>query len=127
MSVVISLLRTLSEVLTAAVAMAAFSVMLFSLQFLRKRQKLAIALAVIDANFALSEVSSNNGYIRPSFNDNRVLDVKEGRHPILEKVGTTQYVPNDIHMDDRYPIQIITGPNMGGKSTYMRQCALQLL
>ena len=95
--------------------------------YLASLQKLAIALAVIDANFALSEVSSNNGYIRPSFNDNRVLDVKEGRHPILEKVGTTQYVPNDIHMDDRYPIQIITGPNMGGKSTYMRQCALLVI
>ena len=83
-----------------------------------------MALAVIDANFALSEISSNNGYIRPVFNEDRILDIKEGRHPILEKVGTNQYIPNDIKMDDKHPVQIITGPNMGGKSTYMRQCAL---
>ena len=96
-------------------------------KYLAALQKLALALAVIDANYALSEISSNNGYVRPSFNDDRILDIKDGRHPILEKVGTTQYVPNDINMDDRYPIQIITGPNMGGKSTYMRQCALLVI
>ena len=95
--------------------------------YLTSLQKLAIALAVIDANFALSEISSNNGYIRPSFNEERILDIKEGRHPILEKVGTIQYVPNDVKMDDRHPVQIITGPNMGGKSTYMRQVALLVI
>ena len=95
--------------------------------YLTSLQKLAIALAVIDANFALSEISSNNGYIRPSFNEDRILDIKEGRHPILEKVGSLQYVPNDVKMDDRHPVQIITGPNMGGKSTYMRQAALLVI
>jgi DNA mismatch repair protein MutS len=95
--------------------------------YLTSLQKLAIALAVIDANFALSEISSNNGYIRPSFNDERILDIKEGRHPILEKVGSLQYVPNDVKMDDKHPVQIITGPNMGGKSTYMRQAALLVI
>lgn len=95
--------------------------------YLTSLQKLAIALAVIDANFALSEISSNNGYIRPSFNEDRILDIKEGRHPILEKVGSLQYVPNDVKMDDKHPVQIITGPNMGGKSTYMRQAALLVI
>ena len=95
--------------------------------YLTSLQKLAIALAVIDANFALSEISSNNGYIRPSFNEERILDIKEGRHPILEKVGSLQYVPNDVKMDDKHPVQIITGPNMGGKSTYMRQAALLVI
>lgn len=95
--------------------------------YLTSLQKLAIALAVIDANFALSEISSNNGYIRPSFNEERILDIKEGRHPILEKVGSLQYVPNDVKMDDKHSVQIITGPNMGGKSTYMRQAALLVI
>ena len=92
--------------------------------YLSPLQKLANALGTIDANYALAVVSNNNRYVRPEFNDQGIVDVKQGRHPILETVSRQQYVPNDIYMDDNYPIQIITGPNMGGKSTYMRQCAL---
>ena len=93
-------------------------------QYLASLQKLAIALANIDANYALSVVSSNNSYVRPEFNNEGIFDVKQGRHPILETVSEQKYIPNDIYMDNEHPTQIITGPNMGGKSTYMRQCAL---
>lgn len=92
--------------------------------YLSPLQKLAVALAVIDANYALAVVSSNNTYVRPVFSDNGLFEVKNGRHPILETVSSQKYIPNDIYMDNEHPTQIITGPNMGGKSTYMRQCAL---
>ena len=90
-------------------------------------QKLANCLAVIDGVYALSVVSSSNAFVRPTFNEEGILNVKQGRHPILETISKDQYVPNDIYMDNIQPIQIITGPNMGGKSTYMRQCALIVL
>ena len=92
--------------------------------YLPKLQKLANALSVIDANYALAVISNNNRYVRPIFTDNGILDIKQGRHPILETISKDRYVPNDIYITEQQPIQIITGPNMGGKSTYMRQCAL---
>ena len=92
--------------------------------YLPRLQRLASALSVIDAVYALSVISSNNGYVRPQFNDEGIVDVRQGRHPILESVIAQQYVPNDIYLDNEKFIQIVTGPNMGGKSTYMRQCAL---
>lgn len=96
-------------------------------QYLPALQRLATCLAVIDSVYALSVVSSNNAFVRPSFNDTGILNVKQGRHPILESINKDQYIPNDIYIDSNQPIQIITGPNMGGKSTYMRQCALIVL
>ena len=95
--------------------------------YLPALQKLANCLAVIDGVYALSVVSSSNAFVRPTFNNEGILNVKQGRHPILETISKDQYVPNDIYMDNIQPIQIITGPNMGGKSTYMRQCALIVL
>ena len=95
--------------------------------YLSRIQRLASVLAVIDANYALAAVSSTNSYVRPKFNDEGILDIKQGRHPILETVSSEKYVPNDIYLDNEKFIQIITGPNMGGKSTYMRQCVLLVL
>lgn len=93
-------------------------------EYLPKLQKLAMALAVIDANYALTVISSSNRYVRPQFAEDGILDIKQGRHPILETVSKEKYIPNDIYITNEQPIQIITGPNMGGKSTYMRQCTL---
>ena len=92
--------------------------------YLPKLQRLSAFLSVTDAVYALSVISSANNYVRPTFNEDKVIDVRQGRHPILESLISQRYVPNDILMDSKQIIQIITGPNMGGKSTYMRQCAL---
>lgn len=88
-------------------------------------QTLASLISYIDVLIAFAEVSINQHFVRPTFNDERKIEVINGRHPVIEKVSpSATYVPNDIHMDKDTDILIITGPNMGGKSTYMRQFAL---
>ena len=88
-------------------------------------QELANLVSYIDCLIAFSEVSLENRYCRPTFNDERRIRIINGRHPVIEKVmKNNSYVPNDIIMDRDSDILIITGPNMGGKSTFMRQMAL---
>ena len=91
--------------------------------YLVKLQKLSHVLATIDCIYALSEIASEKGYVRPKFDDD-ILDIQDGKHPILDKMMKKKYVSNSIHMDHNDFVHIITGPNMGGKSTYMRQIAL---
>lgn len=92
--------------------------------FLPKLQKIASVLAEIDCFYALATISKENGYVRPTFNDN-LFEIKQGKHPILDKMMKKQrYVSNDLKLDSNTEVEIITGPNMGGKSTYMRQTAL---
>lgn len=92
--------------------------------YLPKLQKLSNALAEIDVYQALAEISSKNGYVRPTFTEEE-LDIVGGKHPILDEImKDRRYVANDVHMDRKSSILLITGPNMGGKSTYMRQTAL---
>ena len=91
--------------------------------YLPKLQKLALMLANMDVYYALSSISADNGYVRPLFTEDE-LKIEEGRHPILEKISPNRYVSNSLAMDKENQILIITGPNMGGKSTYMRQTAL---
>ncbi len=91
---------------------------------LPRLQRLALALSEIDCYAALAEVSSGSNYVRPQFTEDE-LDIKKGRHPILdEMMKDPRYVSNGIFLDREKSILLITGPNMGGKSTYMRQCAL---
>jgi DNA mismatch repair protein MutS len=91
----------------------------------RPIQTLADLLAELDVLLSLAAVSSRYGYTRPTFNQNRVVAIKQGRHPVIEKVmKVNRYVANDIDFDEATDILLITGPNMGGKSTYMRQLAL---
>lgn len=93
--------------------------------YLPKLHDLSNALSTIDALFSLSEISSENGYTRPQFHTSHSILLEEARHPILDKMmKTTRYVSNDLKMDEQNDILMITGPNMGGKSTYMRQTAL---
>ena len=87
-------------------------------------QKLAFALAEIDCYGALAEMSAKHGYIRPTFTDDE-FTIINGKHPILDAMmKDPKYVANSITMNKEKSILLITGPNMGGKSTYMRQIAL---
>ncbi len=77
---------------------------------------------------SFAAVSERYQYVRPTLNRKRNLNIVEGRHPVVEKVlGHQEYIPNTISMDDKTLILLITGPNMSGKSTYMRQLALTVI
>ena len=96
--------------------------------YLPKLHDLSHALATIDALYALAEISSENGYTRPQFHTGHSIHMKEARHPILDRMRkTTRYVSNDLEMGEDNDILMITGPNMGGKSTYMRQTVLLVI
>lgn len=91
-------------------------------------QDVAAVVAQIDVYQSLASKASQNGYVRPKFNSEHTLDIVNGRHAVVEQVISRQnYVPNDIHMSQDESILLITGPNMGGKSTYMRQIALSVI
>ncbi|MCT2534604.1 DNA mismatch repair protein MutS [Aquibacillus koreensis] len=93
--------------------------------FIPKLQQLAEKISEIDVIQGFASVSELNDYNRPSFNTERNVSIQEGRHPVIEKVmKDDSFVPNHVHMTDDHDILLITGPNMSGKSTYMRQLAL---
>ncbi|ETA73234.1 DNA mismatch repair protein MutS [Ligilactobacillus equi] len=95
---------------------------------IQRLQKLARAVAQIDVLQAFAVVSENSGFVKPEFTATKNLQIKEGWHPVVEKVvGKQSYVPNDVIMDADTEILLITGPNMSGKSTYMRQLALTVV
>jgi DNA mismatch repair protein MutS len=85
----------------------------------------AEALAGLDALTALAEVAHRRGWVRPTLTRAPTLTIRGGRHPVVEAVGPGGFVPNDTRLDpDAEQLLVITGPNMGGKSTYLRQVAL---
>lgn len=89
---------------------------------------LAKALATIDCLVSLAVLASDKGYVCPSFHKEMDIEIIEGKHPILDdRMKKKKYVSNDWRMDEKTTIQLITGPNMGGKSTYMRQNALLVI
>lgn len=93
--------------------------------FIHRLQALAKLVSEIDCLQSFAEVSEKNHFIRPVLSETGELSVKQGRHPVVERVmGAQSYVANDCQMDDDREILLITGPNMSGKSTYMRQVAL---
>ena len=89
-------------------------------------QRTATSLKTLDALLSLAKVAVNNHYVRPEITEDGVLDIVDGRHPVVEQsMKDGGFVPNDTHMNgDGQRMLIITGPNMAGKSTYMRQVAL---
>ncbi len=89
----------------------------------------AEALALLDVFAALAEVAVRHSYTRPKLDDSPVLDIREGRHPVVERtLRDEQFVPNDAHLDSRdAQVIILTGPNMAGKSVYIKQVALIVL
>lgn len=92
-------------------------------------QATAKAIAKLDVITSLALVAERNNYVRPKINEKGVIDIKDGRHPVVEKmIPNDMFIANDTYLDDRKKrISIITGPNMAGKSTYMRQTALIVL
>ncbi|MBO5461334.1 MAG: DNA mismatch repair protein MutS, partial [Ruminococcus sp.] len=92
-------------------------------------QKTAKAVAQLDVFTSLALVAERNNYVRPKINEKGVIDIKEGRHPVVEQmIPNGTFICNDTYLDDKKQrISIITGPNMAGKSTYMRQAALIVL
>ncbi len=89
----------------------------------------ARALATLDVLASLAEVAALNGYVRPELEDGTALDVRNGRHPVVERLlpGQARFVPNDTSFEPGECVRLITGPNMSGKSTYLRQVALIVL
>ena len=89
-------------------------------------QKTARAVAALDVFASLALTAERNNYTRPKINEKGVIDIKEGRHPVVEQmIPNDMFISNDTYLDDKkHRISIITGPNMAGKSTYMRQTAL---
>ncbi len=98
-------------------------------RFAKSLRKTAQAVASLDVLQSFAETAEKNRYIKPSFNNKGIVSIEEGRHPVIElTVGQHQFVPNTINMDDKKEqILIITGPNMSGKSTILRQVALIVL
>ncbi|MBM7636005.1 DNA mismatch repair protein MutS [Streptococcus saliviloxodontae] len=94
-------------------------------RYIQRLQHLAKTIATVDVLQSLAVVAETNHYVRPRFNNQQVIAIDQGRHAVVEKVmGIQEYIPNSIHFDHQTDIQLITGPNMSGKSTYMRQLAL---
>ncbi len=92
-------------------------------------QRTAKAVAKLDVFASLAVVAEQNNYCRPKLNENGTIDIKDGRHPVVEKmINNDMFISNDTYLDNgKNRIAIITGPNMAGKSTYMRQTALIVL
>jgi len=92
-------------------------------------QKTASAIAIIDILGSLAEIADRYDYVRPVVDEANEVIIRDGRHPVLERMGLSErFVPNDTQMDtDEHQLLIITGPNMAGKSTYLRQVALIVL
>ena len=90
-------------------------------------QKTAKVLSEIDMLESFSIVSDNYKFVRPKLEEDRSLKLIDCRHPVVEQVMKDKYIPNDIVMDRTTDILLITGPNMAGKSTYMRQCAITII
>lgn len=97
----------------------------FVKEFIPRLQVLAKTVSEIDVLQCFATVSEERHYVKPNFSKERIVMIMDGRHPVVEKVMKAQeYVPNECYMDNEREILLITGPNMSGKSTYMRQIAL---
>ena len=90
-------------------------------------QKLSKYIGTIDALTSLGEAAYIHGYIRPIINDTGVINIKNGRHPSVESMMKEEFIPNDVYLSKDELIKIITGPNMAGKSTYMRMVAVTVI
>jgi DNA mismatch repair protein MutS len=97
--------------------------------FIPALQRTAEAIAALDVLVSFAEAGSKYGYVKPTVDDGDVIEIERGRHPVVERTLTdTVFVPNDVYMDrSERSLLLITGPNMAGKSTYMRQTALIVL
>ena len=90
-------------------------------------KKTADVISEIDALISLSVCSDEYNLVKPTLNDENKIEIIDGRHPVIEKVSKDAYVPNDVLMDSTTDVLLITGPNMSGKSTYMRELAIVII
>lgn len=94
----------------------------------QKVRAIASAIAHIDSLHSLAQCAIKHRYIRPTVNEGEILHLKGGRHPVLAaKLPTEKFIPNDLHLNPEERLMLITGPNMAGKSTYIRQIALLVI
>lgn len=96
-------------------------------EYIPKLQNIAKVISEIDVLQSFATITEENNYVRPIINDTKEIRIINDRHPVIEKVINDEYVPNDIIMDENTNILLITGPNMAGKSTYMRQLAISVI
>ena len=96
-------------------------------EYIPKLQDIAKVISEIDVLQSFSTVAEENNYIRPNLTNDNIIDLRDNRHAVVEKVITSEYVSNDIIMNKDKNILLITGPNMAGKSTYMRQLAITVI
>ncbi|MDD2435418.1 MAG: DNA mismatch repair protein MutS [Bacilli bacterium] len=96
-------------------------------EYIPKLQSISKVISEIDVLQSFATITENNNYIRPTLTEKREVRIIDNRHAVIEKVMTDEFVPNDIMMDEKTNILLITGPNMAGKSTYMRQMALTVI
>lgn len=96
-------------------------------EYIPKLQNIAKVISEIDVLQSFATVTEENNYVRPIISEAREIRIINDRHPVIEKVINDEYVPNDIIMDENTNILLITGPNMAGKSTYMRQLAISVI
>ncbi|MBQ8003148.1 MAG: DNA mismatch repair protein MutS [Clostridia bacterium] len=94
---------------------------------LERISRTAKAISEIDAIYALATVAIKNNYVKPVITMGNEIEIKDGRHPVVERIAKGVFVPNDTLLNERNHSMVITGPNMAGKSTYMRQNALIVL
>ena len=93
-------------------------------KYINDLQEISLVISELDMLLSFANVAEANSYIRPEITEERIINIVDGRHPVVEKVNKSDYVPNDIKMDKNTDILLITGPNMAGKSTYMREMAI---
>ena len=96
-------------------------------EYIPRLQEVAKVISEIDVLQSFATVTEENNYVRPTIVEERTLKILDDRHPVVEKVIDGEFVPNDIVMDHNTNILLITGPNMAGKSTYMRQVAITVI
>lgn len=92
--------------------------------YIKDLQQISYVISEIDMLLSFATISECNSYVRPTITDDNIIKIIDGRHPVVEKVSKDEYVPNDVIMDEKTNVLLITGPNMAGKSTYMRQLAI---
>ncbi len=95
--------------------------------YIPKLQQISKIISEIDCLQSFAKVSEENNYVRPILNENKNLKIIDNRHPVVEKVISSSFIPNDIIMDENTNILLITGPNMAGKSTYLRTIGVNYL
>lgn len=93
-------------------------------EYIPKIQRVSDVLSELDVILSFAVVAEQNNFSKPEITDKRCINIKSGRHPVVEVVSKDEYIPNDVVMDEKTNILLITGPNMSGKSTYMRMLAI---